>query len=132
MARLTDNNGVLLGGLETPLFRLLSPLNETQRNETQPAAITVPAEPPLPPEYGPGEIVFALHCAYGSLPTLGYSAAPVPQGADDGSRSPRRQGCDILIEEPEERRFCPACGGYYCLLHAKPAAHECQSVRRAA
>lgn len=115
MARLTDNNGVLLGGLETPLSRLLSPLNENGA-----AAITVPAEPPLPPEYEPGEIVFALHCAYGSLPTLGYSAAP----------SPHRQGCDALIEEPEERRFCPACGGYYCLRHAEPAAHECRSVRR--
>ncbi len=114
MARLTDNNGVLLGGLETPLSHLLSPLNEA------PTAITVPAEPPRSPEYGPGEIVFALHCAYGSLPLLGYSAAP----------SPRRQGCDALIEEPEERRFCPACGGYYCLLHAEPAAHECRSVRR--
>lgn len=124
MARLTDNNGVLLGGLETPLSRLLSPLNETQA-----AAITVPAEPPLPPEYGPGEIVFALHCAYGSLPTLGYSAAP-PE-ACGGGRSPRHRGCDVLIEEPEERCFCPACGGYYCLLHAEPATHECQSVRRA-
>jgi hypothetical protein len=115
MARLTDNNGVLLGGLETPLSYLLSPLNETGA-----AAITAPAEPPLPPTYGPGEIVFALHCAYGSLPTLGYSAAP----------SPRRRGCDTLIEEPEERHFCPACGGYYCLLHAEPTAHECRSVRR--
>ena len=120
MARLTDNNGVLLGGLETPLSHLLSPLNETQRNETQ-AAITAPAEPPRPPEYGPDEIVFALHCAFGTLPTLGYAVAP----------SPRRPGCDALIEEPEERRFCPACGGYYCLRHAEPAAHECRSVRRA-
>ncbi len=117
MARLTDNNGVLLGGLETPLSRLLCPLNETSA-----AAITVPAQSPLRPEYEPDEIVFALHCAYGSLPTLGYSAAPLP----------RRHGCDTLIEEPEERQFCPACGGYYCHAHAEPAAHECRSVRRAA
>ncbi len=122
MARLTDNNGALLGGLDTPLPLLLSPLNETQQDETQ-AAITAPAGSPFPPEYGPGEIVFALHCAYGSLPTLGYSSAPAP--------APRRRGCDALIEEPEERHFCPACGGYYCLLHADPAVHECRSVRRA-
>ena len=116
MARLTDNNGVLLGGLEMPLPRLLSPLAETQT-----AAITAPAQPPRLPEYGPGEIVFALHCAHGSLPTLGYSAAA----------SSRRPGCDALIEEPEERRFCPACGGYYCLTHADPVTHECRSIRRA-
>ena len=116
MARLTDNNGLLLGGLPTPLSHLLSPPAATPT-----APITVPAEAPLAPEYGPDEIVFALHCAYGSLPILGYSAAP----------SPHRPACDALIEEPEERRFCPACGGAYCLAHAEPAAHECRSVRRA-
>lgn len=117
MARLTDNNGVLLGGFETPLSRLLSPLNETSV-----AAITAPARASLRPEHEPNDIVFALHCAYGSLPTLGYSAAP----------SPHRHGCDTLIEEPEERHFCPACGGYYCRAHAGPAAHGCRSVRRTA
>lgn len=124
MARLTDNNGVLLGGLDTPLSRLLDSFAQPQ------AAVTVPGQPPLPPKYEPGEIVFALHCAYGSLPTLGYSAAPALRQAG-GSRSPRRQRCDALIEEPEERHFCPACGGDYCAVHADPATHECRSVRQA-
>ena len=124
MARLTDNSGVLLGGLETPLSRLLSPLNHPQ------AAVAAPTGPPLSPEYGPDEIVFALRCAYGSLPTLGYSPPPPAEGgAGAGRRAP---GCAALIEEPEERRFCPACGGCYCLAHAAPEAHECRSVRRAA
>lgn len=123
MARLTDNNGVLLGGLETPLSRLLSPLNHLPA-----AAMTVPAEPPFAPQYAPDEIVFALHCAFGCLPTLGYSAAPPAAG--EHKRPPRQPECGALIEEPEERRFCPACGGYYCLIHAEPAAHECRSVRR--
>ena len=123
MARLTDNNGVLLGGLEMPLSRLLSPLNGPQA-----APITVPDGPPLAPIYGPGEIVFALRCACGSLPTLAYSAAP--HAAGGGRQSPRQWGCHTLIEEPEERHFCPACGGYYCSAHADPARHECRSVRR--
>ncbi len=125
MARLTDNSGALLGGLEIPLSRLLSPLSGTQKDAS--AAITAPAGPPRTPEYGPGEIVFALHCAYGSLPTLTYSAVAQASG---GWRAPRRQGCGALIEEPEERHFCPACGGYYCAGHTDPAAHECRSVRR--
>ena len=124
MARFTDNNGVLLGGLEMPLSRLLSPLNGAQA-----AAITVPAAPPRPPEYGPGEIVFALRCAYGSLSYLTYSAAPQAT-AGSGRQPARRHGCDVLIEEPEERRFCPACGGYYCFTHADPALHHCRSIRR--
>jgi len=126
MARLTDNSGALLGGLEIPLSRLLSPLSRTQKDAAR--AITAPAGPARTPEYGPGEIVFALHCAYGTFHHLAYSAAPLAAGS--GRRSPHHRSCDTLIEEPEERHFCPACGGYYCLGHAEPAAHECRSVRR--
>lgn len=118
MARLTDNNGVLLGGLETPLSRLLSPLGEAQ-GQTE-AAVTAPAASPRRPEYGPGEIVFALRCSYRALPTLGYAAAPAS----------RRPGCEALVEEPEERHYCPACGGYYCAAHAQPAVHDCRSILR--
>ncbi len=123
MARLTDNNGALLGGLETPLSRLLSPLSDAQnqlQNQTE-AAVTAPVAAPRPPEYGPGEIVFALRCSYGALPTLGYAAAPTS----------RRPSCDALVEEPEERHPCPACGGYYCAAHAQPAAHDCKAILRA-
>ena len=123
MARLTDSNGALLGGLEMPLARLLASLNGAQA-----APICVPASPPTAPAFGPGEVVFALHCAYGTFPSLGYSAAS--QAANGIRRSPRRWGCDSLIEEPEERHFCPACGGYYCLDHADAAAHQCRSIRR--
>jgi|GEM_PF-2674192 len=128
MARLTDNSGALLGGLEIPLSRLLSPLSGTQRSGGG-TAITAPAGPPRTPEYGPGEIVFALHCAYGTFHHLIYSAAPQAT-AGSSRRSAHRPGCDALIEEPEERQFCPACGGYYCACHADPDAHECRSVRR--
>ncbi len=123
MARLTDSSGALLGGLEMPLSRLLASLNGGQA-----APITVPHAPPPPaPAYGPGEIVFALHCAHGSLPSLGYSAPPP---LNRGRKSPRLWGCDTLIEEPEERHYCPACGGYYCHAHADTAAHQCRSLRR--
>ena len=119
MARLTDNSGTLLGGLETP-HPLLFPPDQTQQYA---AAVKAPAAPPRPPEYGPAEIVFALRCAYRTLPTLGYSAAP-------SAPSARRFGCDTLIEEPEERQHCPACGGYYCAAHAESAAHNCGSILR--
>lgn len=122
MARLTDSSGALLGGLEMPLSRLLASLNGGQA-----APVPVPASPPPAPTYGPGEIVFALRCAHGSLPSLGYSAAPT---LHRGGQSPRPWGCNVLIEEPEERHFCPACGGYYCHAHADPAAHHCRSLRR--
>ena len=121
MARLTDSSGALLGGLEMPLARLLASLNGAQA-----ATITVPSAPPRPLEYGPGEVVFALHCAYGSLPSLGYAAAPP---LNQGRQSPRSWGCNALIEEPEERHYCPACGGYYCHTHAGAAAHQCRSLR---
>jgi hypothetical protein len=119
MARLTDNSGTLLGGLETPHLLLL-PRDQTQQ---QAAAVKAPAAPPRPPEYGPGEIVFALRCAYRTLPTLGYSAAPSAQTV-------RRFGCDTLIEEPKERHYCPACGSYYCTAHAEGEAHNCGSILR--
>lgn len=122
MARLTDNNGALLGGLETPSSRSLPPLGEA-RNRL--AAVARPVAPPRPPEYGPGEIVFALHCDYGALATLGYSVGV------SFAPAPRRPACDALVEEPEERHYCSACGGYYCAYHAQSAAHGCRAVLRA-
>ena len=123
MARLTNNQGVLLGGLDTTLERLSDP-----RVQTQAAAILAPAASPLPPDFEPGEIVFALSCSFGSLACLGYS--PAPPDRADGRALPRLRGCDALVEMPEERHYCPACGGYYCAAHAQPSAHDCQSVMR--
>ncbi len=122
MARLTDSQGTLLGGLNTALDRLSGP-------HAQPPTTTLraPAAAPLTPEYEPGEIVFALSCSYGSLAHLGFSAAPAGMFADGPTRA---RGCDNLVEMPEERHFCPACGGYYCTAHADPVAHDCQSVMR--
>ena len=126
MARLTDSSGVLLGGLTLPPD--LRP--ELLRPALPDAAPTVTAPPDAvpPPEYGSGEIVFALRCDFGSLPTLAYSPAP-PHS--DACAAPRPPGCPRLIEEPDERRYCPACGGYYCHAHAAPEAHACRTVLRA-
>lgn len=118
MPRQTDNDGRPLGGLEFPLSRLLSLLSEAQ---SQAVVTKAPAKPPRTPEYRPDETVFALHCSHGSLPTLGFSV----------SAARRRLGCDTLVEEPEERHFCPACEGYYCQAHAQRAAHDCWAVLRA-
>ncbi len=126
MARLTDSQGVLLGGLNTGLDRL-----SDARVQTQAAAILAPAATPLPMDFEPGEIVFALSCSYGSLPCLGYSAAPVEERLLPGRRPPQTRGCDTLVEMPEERHYCPSCGGYYCAAHAAPTAHDCKSVMRA-
>ena len=123
MARLTSNQGVLLGGLNPALDRLSDP-----RAPSQAAAILAPAATPLPPDFEPAEIVFALSCSYGSLPCLGYSAAPALR---DDRKSLRSRGCDTLVEMPEERHHCAFCGGYYCAAHAEPTAHECKSVMRA-
>ena len=120
MARLTDNNGALLGSLETLSSRSLPSLGEARNRR---AAVARAVAPPRPPEYGPGEIVFALHCDCGALATLAYSPG--------GSLAPRRPACDALVEEPEERHYCPACGGYYCARHAQSAAHDCRAALRA-
>jgi len=117
MARLTDNNGVMLGGLETSLSRLVDPPKEPVS-----AAVTAPASKLPPPEYGTEEIIFALQCSFGSLATLGFSAAPPAQTLGTG--------CINLIEEPEERHYCAECGGYYCRAHAGPVDHDCKSVMR--
>lgn len=54
--------------------------------------------------------------------------SPEPVG---GGRAPRRPACDALVEEPEERHYCPAGGGYYCARHAQSAAHDCRAALRA-
>ena len=129
MARLTDNNGVLLGGLETPLDRLLGSLNglQTETPMGKQVVFTTPADSLRPPEYAPREVVFALRCDYGSLPTLAYSTG-MAQG--ENQSAPRRPTCGRLIEEPEERQYCPACGGYYCLAHARTETHDCRAILR--
>lgn len=59
--------------------------------------------------------------------------APAPRvwAGGDRLRAPRRPACDALVEEPEERHYCPAGGGYYCARHAQSAAHDCRAALRA-
>ena len=118
MARLTDSTGHLLGGLDTPQPGRLVPPSETMT-----AAILAPPAVPLPPDYAPREIVFALRCSYGSLAYLTFSDAGEKQVHEGQTRR-----CPELVEEPDERHYCPACGGSYCAAHAEPAMHDCRSV----
>lgn len=125
MARLTDNEGRLLGGLDTPPAWLIAGNNQTVQD------LQAPAAPPLPPEYGPDEIVFALECSYGSLAYLTYSPAIASNAAGEARRRMTwHRDCRESVEDPDERHYCPACGGSYCTLHASPAAHDCASVVR--
>ena len=120
MARLTDSGGQLLGGLDTSPARFFTPPVET---DTTP--LWAPTAPPLTPEYEAGEVVFALKCSYGTLSYLTF--APATERRDRGDRP---YECQTLVEEPDERHHCPACGGFYCATHATPAAHDCRSVLR--
>lgn len=123
MARLTDSNGALLGGLDTLSSELLTPPSETKT-----AAILAPPAVPPTPEYGPEEIIFALECSYGSLAYLTYASAITRQASNYVAPQTRHRDCQRLIEEPHERHYCPECGGYYCARHASPDSHDCRSV----
>ena len=127
MARLTDHTGALLGGVDTSFARLFSVLVPASDSKT--ASLLAPPAVPLPPEYAPGDIVFALECSYGSAAYLTYSfgaAPPFPAAAE----ARLLRDCGRLIEEPGERHFCPSCTRFYCAVHAEPAAHDCVSILR--
>jgi len=119
MARILDNEGRLLGGLELSFAELLAPLNSAA------APIQTPADAPPPPLYGPNEDVLRLVCNYGKLPIVVYSAS---ESAGDGDYCPVR--CQNQVDRPHKRHYCPECGGYYCVIHAELSAHDCQSVYR--
>lgn len=119
MARILDNEGKLLGGLELSFAELLAPLN----SEAPP--IQTPSEALPPPIHGPNEEVLRLVCSYGQLPIVVYSASEV---AGDGDYCPVR--CHNQVDKPHKRYYCPDCGGYYCVTHATILAHDCQSVYR--
>jgi len=127
MARLTDNTGVLLGGLDTSFARLFSVLVPPSESKT--ASVLAPPQIPMAPEYEPEEIVFALECSYGSAAYLAYSfGSTEPLNRTAAPRLLR--DCGRLIEEPGERHFCPSCSRFYCSVHAEPAAHDCVSIMR--
>jgi hypothetical protein len=110
MARLTDNQGRLLGGLDGLRFRQAPTLERS--------AVAAPARvmtrTPLAAQYGPEETVPGLGCSYGALV---YSRA-----------ARHRNACHNPIETPDERHHCDLCSGDYCSVHAEPAAHDCMFV----
>ena len=114
MARLMDNEGRLLGGLDGLRFR--RPPNS---NHSPPAG-RVATKTHLARKYGPEETVPGLGCGYG---TFAYSYADRLQG-----RPPYRYACHNPVEAPDERHYCSQCGGDYCAIHAEPAAHDCAFV----
>ena len=110
MARLTDNQGRLLGGLEGLGFRQ-APTSERSAPTGRVATMA-----PLAPRYGPEETVPGLGCSYGAHV---YSRA---------AGHARHRSCHNPIETPDERHHCNLCGGDYCSVHAEPAAHDCMFV----
>ena len=118
MARIIDSEGNLLGGIELSFAQLLAPLNKPET-----APIQAPAETPALPIYDSKEEVRWLVCSYGSLPTVVYAASGAL--ADNASRP---EGCHNQVDKPHKRHHCPFCGGYYCITHADPSNHDCQSV----
>jgi len=131
MARLTDNDGKLLGGIEVPLAQLLAPLN--RQTSTLSAITALPdttrsfATPKRASagDYLPNEVVFALECGYGSLDFTAYCDPSALQGSANSRKLPPH--CHTLIEEPEERHYCQECWGFYCHDHAESSAHDCAS-----
>ena len=114
MARLTDNEGRLLGGLNGLRF------SKPPTTERAAVAVRTTAKTRLAPKYGPEETVPGLGCGYG---TLAYSYTDRLQG-----RPPQRYACHNPAEAPDERHHCDLCGGDYCTLHAEPSAHDCAFV----
>jgi hypothetical protein len=125
MARLTSSDGTLLGGLGSP-----PPGRPVPPSQTKAASVLAPPATATSPEYGPDEIVFALRCSLGSLAYLSYSSGTDSNLEDDNRWTTRHRDCPELVEDPDERHYCPDCGGYYCSTHAEPAAHDCRSALR--
>ena len=127
MARLTDHTGALLGGFDTSFARLFSVL--VPAADSKIASILAPPAIPLPLEYEANDIVFALECSYGSAAYLTYSFGAAPLVRQSPETRILRD-CGSLIEEPDERHFCPSCTRFYCAVHAEPLAHDCVSILR--
>jgi len=123
MARIVDNQGNLLGGIEMPLIRLSASINKLEK-----PVLLAPTDAPPDPIYGPKENVRWLVCSYGSLPTVVYSASGKEPNVGGNDLHPN--GCHNQVDKPHKRYYCPVCGGYYCVAHADPAAHGCRSVMR--
>ena len=75
MARLTDNQGRLLGGLDGLRFRQ-APASE--RSAVLPPPPRVMTRTPLAAQYGPEETVPGLGCSYGALVYSARGPAPAP------------------------------------------------------
>ena len=118
MARILDNEGRLLGGLELSFAELLAPLSSREFTPVQSLG-----EALSPPIYGPEEEVLRLVCSYGKLPLLVYSASEIAGNSDF-----RPADCLNQVDKPHKRHYCPDCGGYYCVTHAAISAHDCHSV----
>ena len=119
MARILDNAGRPLGGLELSFAELLAPLNSME---------SAPIQSPdkiIPPIYGPDEDVLRLVCSFGTLPILVFSASGMT-----GNRDSQPADCQNQIDKPHKRHYCTDCGGYYCVTHAATSAHACASVFR--
>ena len=120
MARILDNEGRLLGGLELSFAELLAPLSSREFTPVQSLG-----EALSPPIYGPEEEVLRLVCSFGKLPLFIYAASEMVEDSDS-----RRTNCQNQVDKPYKRYYCPDCGGYYCVTHAAISAHDCQSVFR--
>ena len=116
MARLTDNTGRLLGGLDGLRFSR-PPVSDSEHSG---ATARVISRTRLARKYGAEETVPGLACGYG---TFSYSYTDRLQG-----RPPHRYACHNPVEAPSERHHCDQCGGDYCTIHAEPAAHDCAFV----
>jgi hypothetical protein len=126
MARLTDSEGHLLGGLhpspaELSLTEFLPTLKGTGTGEHAFVA------PPFV-AFGTDEIVPGLACGYGSFTYLTYSSGIANPAS--GVRPPQSHArdCGRLIEQPQTRYHCALCHGDYCATHAKPTAHDCSAI----
>lgn len=122
MARLTDSNGALLGGLNTAPNAA-----RTSAPKAAAASRRTPPETPPAPKWGPNEIILGLECSYG---TLAYFYADQPWDVQNVRQQSRLPGCHNPIETPEERHHCETCGGDYCIVHAEATAHDCVFVIR--
>ena len=112
MARINDEQGRPLGGIEYPRARL----GPAQRAE----ADTKPRRTRLAPKYGPEEVVPGLSCSYGAF---AYSCECCTRG-----QPPRHRVCHNSVEAAGERHHCDHCGGDYCTAHAESAAHDCDEI----
>jgi len=133
MARLTNNTGELLGGLDTSYARLVR--LQVPPDQTKTASLLVPLFPlPLPSEDEAGQELPAFDCSYGSASYLTYSFGPASGSTSNPSSLSRLanliRNCGKSIAEPDDRHFCVSCSRFYCSDHAEAAAHECASMTR--